>query len=120
MRKTTEITPLSRYEPIMAVGTVRPASWRIELAHGHYVSVVLMISAYLNLFTHVRGGIRANASIDGTDLTNHERESDARPAAGVGELREDNRGGIARCQNPEHDNDLQTRLAASKVCRSGR
>jgi hypothetical protein len=62
--------------------------------------------AYLDLLAHVGGSIRTDAGVDGTDLSYHKGQTHARPATAVGELREDNRGGIARCQNPEHDDNL--------------
>ena len=61
---------------------------------------------YLDLLTHVGGSVGTDAGVDGTDLSYHKGHSHARPATAIGELGEDHGGGIARCQNPEDDDDL--------------
>jgi hypothetical protein len=50
--------------------------------------------------------IGTNAGVDGGDLTNHQGETNAVPATNIGELGEDDLGGVARSQDPDADDDL--------------
>jgi hypothetical protein len=50
--------------------------------------------------------IGTDASVDGGDLTDHQSKTNAVPAANIGELGEDDLGGVARSQDPDADNDL--------------